>query len=236
MTEQATNPHAEIASLREQRMAGAITQEAFLSRMETLGPAAASMPAAGPKSAPDASQAAETLRRDRVAGKIGEREFHERMAQLGPATTGEAGPVLFGDAVERDLAAAMAAPEHPGGYTFTASGSDAEALELDSQVREAFHAAGVPNSIASAVVSQVERLAAREAPERFISESRDRLRATWGESFDERVAAIDAWIDSQPKLRAIADRFVDAGLGHVLADPIVLSQLDALVSYRSRRV
>jgi hypothetical protein len=161
MTEPVTSA-AELAGYRDQRIAGALSQDAYLAHVDRLGPLIAEGKSSAPTSTPQAEARAQIhkLTEQRQAGTISQADFLSQMDKLGPQahpdsserTLADGSKVTVDASVAAELDRAFSAPDSPAAYRFD-YGHDApetpEAIAWDTEVRKTFHAAGLPQSIAT---------------------------------------------------------------------------------------
>lgn len=194
---------------------------------------------------PDAAKAAlETLRQERLSGRVDQQRYVDRAEFLQKVIAGEqvTAPNPYPTMEERlqqQYDESMQAPVELHGYMNlpTMSTDGAQAQEIDTAMRTAFRAGGIPAQYAPTIAERVLAMS-RESPDDVaikVSTTGNQLRSRWGGQFATRKAAIDAIVE---KMAAADERIaasIEAEPGIIYGDVFLMDLLDRVAQHQRRR-
>ena len=208
-------------------------------------------------STPTSPEHAQTMFRElaqaRIDNRVTDAMFFPRADYLGRIAAGEQNVPLPGphtvvieapDGSKSTVSAEAAAfddkapPRSGAGYEFEYSRHGVsleydEARAFDTELRNTLHENGVPQRFAGYWYDTVERLAKRfEGASQtdikaHVASVRAELESRWGADFRAKIDAIDEFVTGLPG--PVGDLLIDAPW--LLADPLVMLQLDDFVQY-----
>jgi len=191
---------------------------------------------------PEAARAAlDTLRNDRLAGRVDQSHYLERSEYLQRVAAGEKIAAVDPHAVTMDQQFQRQYEEHMRPPAMEQYRLPPMPIEFDIATRKALAAASIPDHLAAPIAEGVVRASqatkgASAGEVQVIAQSvAGKLRDAWGDQFDTRLAAVEDLLDdmaeADPLIGAIVDRMPHA----FAADLAVMTHLDTVAQYRSRR-
>lgn len=249
-TTPATMPDAQTAPISEimaARSSGAINNIAwhdnYAAKIDARLRAESGMPAAVPArvSMQSIPTAADDIEQPKYATP-GERVADATAIEQGMRAALNGDAVASGEAKFGAIATAVYAPaKGPDDYTVPISHrAGPEELAADSTVRQALHAAQLPtvtaNTIAAALDHTAMSLAHADEPQLQAFGDREgaSLRQLWGEQFDAKIQAVDAFIDSAAdRIPYFAAVLANPRTRFFLADRRVVNALSQMIEARA---
>lgn len=225
-------------------------------------PRPAQAPAAPPgMSAEQAGAEISAIRARRLAGEIDDRQwrkvFEPRMMELAgvaqalkdynAASTAQKSAMnaatdeikLQGD-IEQSMDGSMEAAKSPREYVFPNEPKSSEEHAVDSQLREAFYSAGIPQEMGvriaedfNATVTALVAAPSAEARAAIVDGNAKALQQRWGTQFDAKVDVVRAFLLAEGQKSPIVRQIVEANFD-VLATPAIMQRLYLLAERRQK--